>query len=319
MKRKKIYVGGGAGYIGSELVPYLIEKGHSVTVADLLWFGNNLPKAVRIIKKDLFDVTHKELVGYDSFIFLAGVSNDPMAHYSPKKNFIYNAALPAYLAHEAKKAGIRQFIYGSSCSVYGNTTKICTEKTAPSTKEPYGISKLQGEHGVLQYADSSFSVVVLRQGTVCGWSRRMRYDLAINTMVKSALQNRVITVDNPAIWRPICDIKDLTVIYEAFIHLNKKVNGVFNIASGNYTVGDLAQKVAHIAKTQFGFPVKIKTYHKKTLRNYRVSTQKVQKTIKLMKKNNINSLITELIAKSQKLTNLQANKYYNIHVFQTLK
>ncbi len=319
MRRKNIYVGGGAGYIGTELVPYLISKGFSVTVADLLWFGNNLPKQVRVIKKDLFDVTYKELKGYDVFIFLAGVSNDPMAHYSPKKNFIYNAALPAYLAHEAKKAGIKRFIYGSSCSVYGNTTKLCTENTPPLTQEPYGISKLQGEHGVLQYVDNSFSVVVLRQGTVCGWSRRMRFDLAINTMVKSALTEKTITVDNPDIWRPIYDIQDLVTTYEKIILLHKSVSGVFNTASGNYTVGELAKRVANTVRTILHTPIKIRVNHKKTLRNYRVSTHKIKKVFTINKKHSLETLITNLIENSMQLKNLHDKKYYNIKVFEKLK
>ena len=113
----KILIGGGAGYIGSRLIPELIALGHEIDVVDLLWFGNHLPEKVKVIKKDLFDISAKDMKGYDQFIFLAGLSNDPMAEYDPAKNFIYNGALPSYLAYEAKKVGIKRFIYASSCSV----------------------------------------------------------------------------------------------------------------------------------------------------------------------------------------------------------
>ena len=119
-------------------------------------------------------------------IFLAGVSNDPMAEFSPSENFIQNAACPAYLSYESKRAGVRRFIYASSCSVYGYTVDELYDEKSPTTcSYPYGISKLQGENGVMHLSDDKFSVIALRQGTVCGHSDRMRFDLVVNTMFKS--------------------------------------------------------------------------------------------------------------------------------------
>ena len=100
----KIMVAGGAGYIGSLLVPYLLEHGYEVDVIDLLWFGNNLPKTVKVIQKDLFDCQKEDLAGYDQMIFLAGLSNDPMAEFSPSLNFRSNGALPVpCLCREASR------------------------------------------------------------------------------------------------------------------------------------------------------------------------------------------------------------------------
>src|SRR5262249_49751817 len=142
---------------------------------------------------------------------LAGLSNDPMAEYSPWQNFIDNAASPAYLAYTAKRAGVRRFIFGSSCSVYGHAVnKLYDEESPAACSYPYGISKLQGEVGCLQLADDSFSVIALRKGTVCGYSPRMRLDLVINTMFKCALQDGAVVVNNPSIWRPILTIQDAT-------------------------------------------------------------------------------------------------------------
>jgi len=181
----KILIAGGAGYIGSMLTPKLLGRGYDVDILDLLWFGNHLPKQANVIKKNIFDVNDDDLRGYDQVIFLAGLSNDPMAEFSPAQNFIDNASSPSYLAYIAKRAGVRRFIYGSSCSVYGYTVDKLFDETRPTISNyPYGISKLQGEFGAMKQQDDKFSVISLRQGTVCGYSPRMRLDLVVNTMFK---------------------------------------------------------------------------------------------------------------------------------------
>src|SRR5208282_3198478 len=150
----KILVAGGAGYVGSVLVPKLLERDYEVDVLDLLWFGNHLPPAVKIIHKDILDISEAEVRGYDQIIFLGGLSNDPMADYSPSKNFVSNAACPAYLAYLAKRVGVKRFVYSSSCSVYGYTVNELYNESSPAAPSyPYGISKLQGEAGVIQLVD----------------------------------------------------------------------------------------------------------------------------------------------------------------------
>jgi nucleoside-diphosphate-sugar epimerase len=163
----RILIAGGAGYVGSHLIPVLIERGYEVEVIDLMWFGNHLPDEVKVAKRDLFECKEKDLEIYEQIIFLAGLSNDPMAEYDPAMNFVFNAALPSYLALTAKKAGVKRFIYASSCSVYGYTVNELYDEESPTTcVYPYGVSKLQGERGVLQLQDDGFSVIALRKGTV---------------------------------------------------------------------------------------------------------------------------------------------------------
>ena len=128
----KILIAGGAGYIGSKLVPHLLERGYEIDVIDLFWFGDFLPDKVKRIKKGLFDLTQDEVKEYEQVIFLAGLSNDPMAEYSPHLNFIHNAAAPAYLAYIAKQSGVKRFIYASSCSVYGYTENELYDETSPA-------------------------------------------------------------------------------------------------------------------------------------------------------------------------------------------
>src|SRR5580658_2980999 len=170
----KILVAGGAGYIGSVLIPKLLDRGYEVDVVELFWFGNNLPEKVGIVRKDIFDLTTSDLANYEQVIFLAGLSNDPMAEFSPSKNFVFNAAAPAYLAYIAKQAGVKRYVYACSCSVYGYTENELYDETRPAVcNYPYGISKLQGEQAALQLQDDKFSVISLRKGTVSGYSPRM--------------------------------------------------------------------------------------------------------------------------------------------------
>ncbi|HZU33822.1 MAG TPA: NAD(P)-dependent oxidoreductase, partial [Candidatus Angelobacter sp.] len=141
----RILVAGGAGYVGSVLIPKLLERGYDVDVVDLFWFGNFLPPEVNIISRDIFDLQVNDLKDYDQVIFLAGLSNDPMAEFSPSKNFVFNAAAPAYLAYIAKQAKVQRYIYASSCSVYGYTENELFDEDRPvSSTYAYGISKLQG-------------------------------------------------------------------------------------------------------------------------------------------------------------------------------
>src|SRR3954466_11409755 len=200
----RVLIAGGGGYLGSVLIPKLLDRGYKVDVVDLFWFGNHLPRQVGILNKDIFQLTVEDLASYDQVIFLAGLSNDPMAEFSPSKNFIFNAAAPAYLGYTAKNAKVRRYIYASSCSVYGYTENELFDEDRPvSSSYPYGISKLQGEQAVMQLIDTDFSVLALRKGTVSGYSPRMRFDLIINTMFKCAMKDGVIRVNNPATWRPI--------------------------------------------------------------------------------------------------------------------
>lgn len=276
----RILVGGGAGYIGSALVPALLEHGYEVSVVDFLWFGNHLPKKVKVIQQDLFDLKKEQMEGFDVFIFLAGLSNDPMAEFSPSKNFVYNAALPAYLAYTAKQAGMRRFIYASSCSVYGYTENNLYDEQSPVTcGYPYGISKLQGERGVFQIQDDNFSVIALRQGTVSGYSPRMRFDLIINTMFKSALTSGKIMINNPAIWRPLCDIRDIVSAYVRSVQADSILSGVFNIAGGNFTVGEVGDLVKMEVERLTGTKVALEIKNIQDYRNYKVSIQKAENSL----------------------------------------
>ena len=316
---KKILLAGGAGYIGTELSKRLMKLDYDITVIDNLWFGNNLDPKIKLIKKDLFQVTYKELVDFDVVIFLAGVSNDPMAEFSPSENFIQNAACPAYLSYESKRAGVKRFIYASSCSVYGYTVDELYDENSPTTcSYPYGISKLQGENGVMQLADNHFSVISLRQGTVCGYSDRMRFDLVVNTMFKNAMLHNEITVNNPSIWRPIFHIQDACTAYIRAIQAPDNISGIFNVASDNYTLGQIGDIVSVEMAKLLNREVKMHINDVKDFRNYKVSIQHAKLTLGFTPAYNVKDIIHDLYQHAGSIPNMDSEKYYNIKVFESL-
>ena len=316
----KLLIAGGAGYIGSVLIPRLLDRGYKVDVVDLFWFGNHLPPPVGILRKDIFHLSVEDLEAYDQVIFLAGLSNDPMAEFSPSKNFIFNAAAPAYLAYTAKKAKVKRYIYASSCSVYGYTENELYDETRPvSSNYPYGISKLQGEQAATQLADEHFSVIALRQGTVSGYSPRMRFDLIINTMFKHAVRERTIAVNNPTIWRPILGIEDAATAYIRAVEANSKLSGIFNVASGNYTVGEVADLVRGAVEERLNLRINLDIKHIQDFRNYKVSIDKANNVLSFHPTEDVRSIVDSLVDNMDKFQDWDNPLYSNIQAFKKLE
>jgi nucleoside-diphosphate-sugar epimerase len=315
----RLLIAGGAGYLGSELIPRLLERGYKVDVVDLFWFGNHLPRHVGVVTKDIFQLTVEDLEPYDQVVFLAGLSNDPMAEYSPSKNFIFNAAAPAYLGYIAKIAKVKRYIYASSCSVYGYTEDDLYDETRPvSSSYPYGISKLQGEQAVMQLVDETFSVISLRKGTISGYSPRMRLDLIINTMFKTAIRDHIITVNNPSIWRPILSIDDASTAYIRAIESNDKISGIFNIASGNHTVGEVADLIRGAIYEALNVRVTLDIKHIHDFRNYKVSTDKAANVLSFHPTGSVKSIIDNLIKNMDKFKDWDNPAYSNIQMFRQI-
>ena len=316
----KILVAGGAGYLGSALVPKLLERGYQVRVVDLLWFGNHLPPGVELLERDVLELGESDLAGFDQVVFLAGVSNDPMAEYSPSRNFVFNGAAPAYLAYLARRAGVARFVYGSTCSVYGYTVDLVCDETAPTVCHyPYGISKLQGEAACLQLADAAFSVVALRQGTICGYSPRMRLDLVVNTMFRTALADGRIVVRNPAIWRPVLAIQDAVAAYLRAIEAGPGVSGVFNVASDNYTVGELGDRVKEAVEERLGRRIELEIHDEPDLRSYKVSVARATRVLGFHPRRDVLSIVGDLFEHLPRFQDFDNPGYSNIEVFRRLE
>ncbi len=314
-----ILIAGGAGYIGSALVPGLLERGYPIDVVDMFWFGDYLPEKVIRIEKNVMDLEERDLEKYEQVIWLAGLSSDPMAELSPSMNFIYNAAAPAYLGYIARRAGVKKFIYASSCSVYGYAIDRLFDEDAPAISDyPYGISKLQGEQAVLQMVNDDFSVICLRKGTVSGYSPRMRLDLIVNTMFKTAMQDKRIVINNPAIWRPVISIHDVESAYLRAVEAQENISGIFNIASGNYTVGEVADIVKETFETCLDMTVDLEIKQIQDYRNYKVSTEKARKVLSFKPKHDIEAIVHNLIENREKFSDFDNPSYYNMKVFKNL-
>lgn len=314
-----ILVAGGAGYIGSRLVPELRRDGHHVVVVDLLWFGNHLDTDVPLIQKDILEVDPAFLSQFDQVIFLAGLSNDPMADYSPALNFIENAAAPAYLAYAAKKAGVKRYIYAESCSVYGASSETISRETTPGrSTTPYGVSKLCGGLAANILSSDAFSVIRFRKGTVSGHSARMRFDLLVNTMYMSAMTKGAITVNNPRIWRPLLAIEDAVAAYRLAVALPYDISGTFNIASGNFQIGTVAKHVAGYLKRHLKVDVPVLEKELAEARDYRVTCAKARKELGFMPHGTIESILKELHTHYPKGFDFNQEHLYNITTFKRL-
>ena len=315
----KILIVGGGGYIGSALSKRLLEEGWDFQVVDTFWFGNYLPQGVSFKKQDLFHLGKNDLKGFDQLIFLAGLSNDPMAEYSPSQNFIYNTAAVAYLGYMSKSVGVRRLIYGSSCSVYGYTLNQLYDENSPTvSKYPYGLSKLQGEQSLLLMNDDDFSVISLRQGTVSGPSPRMRFDLVVNAMFKTAYRDQMIHVNNPLIWRPILGIQDAVNGYLCALKSDEKVSGVFNVTSNNYTVGQIAEIVKKECEEKYQKQIEVKVEYRQDYRNYQVKIEKAKKILNYNPKQDVKKIVQELMQYGFDSLDLESPKYYNIQIFKKL-
>tara|TARA_A100001515_G_scaffold100284_1_gene81128 strand:- start:6490 stop:7455 length:966 start_codon:yes stop_codon:yes gene_type:complete len=316
---KKVLIAGGAGYIGTKLSNTLIETGYDVTVVDLLWFGNHLSDGVDLWNKDIKNLTQEEIEGFDVVIFMAGLSNDPMANFDPVGNFIENGAVPAYLAYLSKKVGVPRFIYASSCSIYGFTdNEVMTEWSKSSPQYPYGMSKLQGESAILSMEDDSFRPISLRKGTVGGWSPRLRLDLVVNTMTKYALTEGKIVVHNPKLWRPLVDIRDVVQAYIKSIESELDVTGIFNIGNGNYTIGELAKEIKKELSAN-DIEVDVEIQNRQDVRNYLADETKAKKILDFNPQYSPRDSVAELL-KNIPLAdfNFSDPKYYNIQVFKDM-
>jgi nucleoside-diphosphate-sugar epimerase len=297
---------------------HLKEKQHDITIVDLQWFGNKT-NCNKIIKKDIFDLKKEDIDGFDCVVFIAGLSNDPMADFSPSENFIQNSACPSYLSYISKKAGVKKFIYASSCSVYGfSDDRFSTEEDPTFTQHPYGISKLQGERGVLQIADDDFKVIALRKGTVCGYSPRMRLDLVLNIMFKNAMSDNVITVNNPEIWRPILSIQDAVQAYVNAVEIDAP-SGTYNVFSDNYQIKELAEIVKNKVEKFIEKSIEIKTLNIHDVRNYKVSLEKAKKFLNFTPKYKAEEIVEDLIFNYSQFSDFNNDLYYNINTFKNIK
>src|SRR5580692_4627280 len=250
----KVLVTGHRGYIGAEMVPALRAAGHDVTGLDIgLFDGCDFmapPDDVPNVDVDLRDVTPAHLAGFDAVIHLAALSNDPLGDLSPDVTYDINLHASVRLARAAKEAGVRRFLFSSSCSLYGaGGDGFLNEEAAFNPVTAYGESKVRVEQEAALLADATFSPVYLRNATAYGVSRRLRADIVVNNLVGHALTTgKVLLQSDGSPWRPLVHIEDINSAFLACLGAPIEAihNQAFNVGrtSENFQIRQVAQMVA---------------------------------------------------------------------------
>lgn len=282
-----VLVTGGAGYIGSRLVPKLLAAGYRVKVLDAQFFVNGLDTFLahphlEFIRGDIRDepVVDAALRGVKTVVHLAAVANDPSFNVDPGLSRSINIDCLPHLMSSAKRMGCARFIYASSASVYGINAEPLVDEYQPCVPiTDYNRYKAEGEQVLFGLSDPSFETIAVRAATVCGWSPRQRLDLTVNILTASALARGEITVFGGDQYRPNVHIGDLTRLYLTLIQKSSlgSINGQpLNVGQDNYTVAEIASTVKDIVDRYFGTNVPIKTTPSDDVRSYRLDSSRLR-------------------------------------------
>lgn len=323
---KKIFITGGAGYVGAVLTPYLLEKGYKVTVLDLMIYGDEvLPnhKNLRVIKGDIRDVTllKKEMIDHDVVIHLACISNDPSFELNPDLGKSINLDAFSPLVEIAKKSNVKRFIYASSSSVYGIKSELNVhENMELEPLTDYSKFKAECEKILFKSFSKDFTPIVIRPATVCGYSPRQRLDVVVNILTNLAYHKKEITVLGGEQLRPNIHIFDMVRAYDFLINANKEsVTGkIFNAGYENQTVNHLASLVKKVV----GEDVQIKHLKSNDNRSYHISSKKIEKELGFKTVKTIEDAIIDLknaFDKKMLENTLTDEKYFNIKRMNNLK
>ena len=241
----RILVTGGCGYKGSVLVPLLLADGHTVISYDTQWFGNHLPSHPNLtnIQGDIRDTDAIPLDGVEAIIHLANIANDPAVELNPTLSWEVNVLAGQQLADRAVRAGVKQFIFASSGSVYGVKDEPNVTEDLPLVPiSVYNKTKMVAERVFLSYADQ-MQVHCIRPATVCGVSPRMRLDVSVNMLSYQALKNGKITVFGGDQTRPNIHIQDIAGVYRHFLANPEITSGCYNAGFENISILDIAERV----------------------------------------------------------------------------
>ena len=278
----KILITGGAGYVGAVLTPYLLNLGHSVTVMDLMMYGEVLEKHknLKIVRGDIRnqELLKKETINHDVLIHLACISNDPSFELNPLLGKSINLDAFTPLVKIAKENSIKRFIYASSSSVYGvKKEKNVNEEMILEPLTDYSKFKADCEKILLDNETDEFTPIVIRPATVCGYSPRQRLDVVVNILTNLAYHKKEITVFGGNQLRPNIHIFDMVRAYDCLLNAKRElVTGkIFNAGYENQTVNHLSSLV----KKVIGDDVKIKRLESNDNRSYHISSKKIEKEL----------------------------------------
>jgi len=315
---KNILVTGGAGYVGSVLVPKLLSRGFNVRVIDLMIYGETLPNHpnLKIFKGDIRDkiLLKKSLENCHAVIHLACISNDPSFELDKKLGKAINLDAFKPLVMEAKNAGVTRFIYASSSSVYGlKKEQNVNEDMSLDPLTDYSKFKADCEKILLDFQSENFTTTTIRPATVCGFSPRQRLDLVVNILTNLAYNKKKITIFGGSQMRPNIHINDMTDLYVLLLGLPKaKIAGkIYNAGYENSTVLELGKIVQNVV----GDEVELISSKTDDNRSYHISSEKIKSELNFQAKNTIKDAVSDLVSAFN--NNLLANPlenelYYNI-------
>lgn len=314
---------GGAGYVGSRLVPTLLAAGYHVRVLDLFLYGEDVlaPHAnLTAIKGDLRNsvAVNEALRGADAVIHLACISNDPSFELDPElgKSINYDAFRP--LVRAAKAGGVRRFIYASSSSVYGiKSERNVTEDLPLEPITDYSKFKMMCEQVLAEEREPGFVTLTLRPATVCGYAPRLRLDLTVNILTNHAINNGKITVFGGSQLRPNIHIDDMVELYlESLNYADSLIDGqIFNAGYENHAVMEIAEMVRDVV----GNKVQIERTDTDDLRSYQISSDYIRQRLGFVPKHSISNAVSDLadaFATGKVPNSMSDPRYFNVKLMQ---
>ena len=295
---KKVFITGGAGYVGAIMVPHMLEQGFRVTVLDLMIYGEHvLPKHKNLnaVKGDIRDkdLLKKLIPGHDIVIHLACISNDPSFELNPALGKSINLDAFRHLVEISKNSNVKRFFYASSSSVYGiKEEPNVHEEMELEPLTDYSIFKADCEKILAEYQSDSFTTSTIRPATVCGYSPRQRLDVVVNILTNLAYHKREISIFGGDQLRPNIHIKDMVEAYMVLIRAPKeKIAGqIYNAGYENHSVRSIAETV----KNTVGDDVKLVTSYSDDNRSYHVSSRKIQTELGFEAKFTIQNAVEDL-------------------------
>ena len=299
--KKKIFITGGAGYVGSRLVPILLQKNYFVTVYDTFYFGNTLKKNknLKIIKGDIrnTNLLSKKCKNHDIFLHLACISNDTSFELNSKlsKSINYDCFKP--MVEAAKASNVKRFIYASSSSVYGLSKKRNVKEDHPLLPLTlYNKYKGMCEPILFKHTDQNFEGVVFRPATVCGYAPRMRLDLSVNILTNFAFNKKFIKVFGGSQLRPNLHILDYcdAVLKLMSAPAYKIKDKIFNVGHQNMSINKLALRVKNIISKKTSTKIKVIRTKSNDKRSYHINSDKIFKELGFKPKRKVDDAIIEI-------------------------